>query len=199
MAVSWTPHRFTGGALALDVANTVVLRHDPVRRFDRFDVAAELPRFAAAASVFRKEELAGRSLAVADPAAARSVVLPMREATDLLFRQAILAGSLDTLHFADLLATCAIGLDGARDDIGAPGAPFGIADLPLRFEAAVAISAVSLLEPPRRARIRICAHCGWLFLDRSRNRSRVWCDMTVCGNRTKARRHYLRQKEASDA
>lgn len=199
MAVSWTPHRFSGGALALDVANTVVLRHDPQRRFDRFDAAAELPRFAAAASEFRQEELAGRSLAVEDAAATRSVVLPMREAIDLLFRHAILAGSLDTLHLADLLATCAVGLDGAREEIGAPGYAFGCADAPLRFEAAVAISAVALLETGRRARIRICAHCGWLFLDRSRNRSRVWCDMTVCGNRTKARRHYLRQKEASDA
>ncbi len=197
--MSWTPHRFSGGALALDVANTVVLRHDPKRRFDRFEAASEFPRFAAAASLFRRDELAGRSLAVADAAAVRSAVLPMREATDLLFRHAILAGSLDTLHLADLLATCAAGLDGARDEIGVPGAAFGVSESPLRFEAAVAISAVSLLEPARRARIRICAHCGWLFLDRSRNRSRVWCDMTVCGNRTKARRHYLRQKESFDA
>jgi dihydrofolate reductase len=28
MAVSWTQHRFSGGALALDAANTVVLRGD---------------------------------------------------------------------------------------------------------------------------------------------------------------------------
>ena len=34
MAVEWTQHRFTGGVLALDTTNTVVLRNDPARRFD---------------------------------------------------------------------------------------------------------------------------------------------------------------------
>lgn len=30
--------------------------------------------------------------------------------------------------------------------------------------------------------------CGWLFLDRSRNRRRRWCSMEDCGNREKVRR-----------
>ncbi|HEX8087132.1 MAG TPA: CGNR zinc finger domain-containing protein [Solirubrobacteraceae bacterium] len=29
--------------------------------------------------------------------------------------------------------------------------------------------------------------CRWAFYDRSRNRSAVWCDMAVCGNRAKVR------------
>ncbi|WP_242613098.1 CGNR zinc finger domain-containing protein [Herbihabitans rhizosphaerae] len=39
------------------------------------------------------------------------------------------------------------------------------------------------------SRIKICpAHdCRWAFFDRSRNRSRTWCSMQVCGNREKAR------------
>jgi hypothetical protein len=38
-------------------------------------------------------------------------------------------------------------------------------------------------------RMKICAahDCQWAFYDRSRNRSRTWCSMRVCGNRTKAR------------
>jgi hypothetical protein len=38
-------------------------------------------------------------------------------------------------------------------------------------------------------RLKICAagECRWAFYDRSRNRSRTWCSMRVCGNRTKAR------------
>jgi CGNR zinc finger len=42
-----------------------------------------------------------------------------------------------------------------------------------------------------RARIRSCGNplCGWLFVDRSRNASRVWCDMKACGNRMKVGRH----------
>ncbi|TIT40836.1 MAG: hypothetical protein E5W78_02515, partial [Mesorhizobium sp.] len=62
MTVSWTPHRFTGGLLALDTANTVVLRGDPQKTFDRLKDPAEIARFADAASVFRAAELGGRRL-----------------------------------------------------------------------------------------------------------------------------------------
>jgi predicted RNA-binding Zn ribbon-like protein len=36
--------------------------------------------------------------------------------------------------------------------------------------------------------------CGWAFYDHSRNRSRTWCDMKVCGNRAKARSFRARQR-----
>lgn len=60
----------------------------------------------------------------------------------------------------------------------------------------VARSAAEILTGRERGRVRECASesCRWLFLDRSRNRSRRWCDMQVCGNRQKARRHYARKK-----
>lgn len=37
--------------------------------------------------------------------------------------------------------------------------------------------------------VKECPGCGWLFLDRSRNRNRRWCDMQVCGSRAKMRRY----------
>ena len=54
-------------------------------------------------------------------------------------------------------------------------------------------SAADLLISDRLDRVRECAaeNCSWLFLDQSRNRSRRWCDMTVCGNRSKVRRFRL--------
>lgn len=38
-------------------------------------------------------------------------------------------------------------------------------------------------------RLKACRSdaCRWAFVDRSRNRSRQWCSMEVCGNREKAR------------
>jgi hypothetical protein len=38
-------------------------------------------------------------------------------------------------------------------------------------------------------RVKICPadDCRWAFYDRSRNHSRTWCSMQVCGNREKAR------------
>jgi predicted RNA-binding Zn ribbon-like protein len=39
------------------------------------------------------------------------------------------------------------------------------------------------------ARLKACRadDCRWAFVDRTRNGSRHWCDMRVCGNRQKAR------------
>jgi predicted RNA-binding Zn ribbon-like protein len=52
-----------------------------------------------------------------------------------------------------------------------------------------------LVQAPRH-RIRHCANpeCLWLFVDESKNGTRRWCDMAACGNRAKARRHYLRAR-----
>jgi predicted RNA-binding Zn ribbon-like protein len=53
-------------------------------------------------------------------------------------------------------------------------------------------AALALAE--ERERLRRCGNplCRWLFIDRSRNGSRVWCEMAVCGNRMKVGRHRLR-------
>lgn len=62
--------------------------------------------------------------------------------------------------------------------------------------ARISTSAVELLTGEDLARVRECAGCGWLFVDASRNRSRVWCSMETCGNRSKARRHHDRVRES---
>jgi predicted RNA-binding Zn ribbon-like protein len=43
-------------------------------------------------------------------------------------------------------------------------------------------------------RLKACRadDCRWAFYDRARNRSRRWCSMAVCGNRTKARAYRAR-------
>lgn len=48
-----------------------------------------------------------------------------------------------------------------------------------------------LVVSPRLARVRACAasDCGWWFVDDTKNRSRRWCDMKICGNREKMRRY----------
>jgi predicted RNA-binding Zn ribbon-like protein len=55
-------------------------------------------------------------------------------------------------------------------------------------------SAASLIVSPEAGRIRICggADCGWMYVDRSRNRLRRWCQMATCGTREKSRRRYER-------
>lgn len=47
-----------------------------------------------------------------------------------------------------------------------------------------------LVLSPRLAKVRSCAagDCGWWFVDDTKNHSRRWCDMKICGNREKVRR-----------
>ncbi len=53
-----------------------------------------------------------------------------------------------------------------------------------------------LLAHGEPERVKICENeaCGWVFYDESRNRSRVWCDSTSCGNLVKVRRFRARRK-----
>ena len=62
----------------------------------------------------------------------------------------------------------------------------------------VACSAADLLTSPALDRVKECASttCEWVFLDRSKNRSRRWCDMSDCGNRAKARRFHAKKQAA---
>jgi predicted RNA-binding Zn ribbon-like protein len=60
----------------------------------------------------------------------------------------------------------------------------------------LARAAAELLISPERSLVKRCASatCLWLFLDRTKNHARRWCDMKVCGNRDKVRRHRRRAR-----
>ncbi len=55
-------------------------------------------------------------------------------------------------------------------------------------------SAAILLTSEEAGRIRVCAalDCGWVYVDRSRNGLRRWCQMETCGNLEKSRRRSRR-------
>ena len=54
-------------------------------------------------------------------------------------------------------------------------------------------STAELLTSDEAHRIRVCDgdDCGWVFVDRSRNRLRRWCEMQTCGTVAKSRRRTL--------
>jgi predicted RNA-binding Zn ribbon-like protein len=54
----------------------------------------------------------------------------------------------------------------------------------------LSISAARLMLSDKMRLLRACEKrdCRWLFLDTSKNHTRRWCDMKICGNRMKARR-----------
>jgi predicted RNA-binding Zn ribbon-like protein len=60
----------------------------------------------------------------------------------------------------------------------------------------VARSAADLLTSSDLHHVHQCAleTCGWLFLDLSKNKTRRWCAMKLCGNKAKVRHHRATQR-----
>lgn len=75
---------------------------------------------------------------------------------------------------------------GVRLEAGATGPEGALGSL-------AAIAAGAMTDGTWR-RLKACRaeRCGWAFYDHARNRSRLWCSMAVCGNRTKARSYRRR-------
>jgi predicted RNA-binding Zn ribbon-like protein len=65
----------------------------------------------------------------------------------------------------------------------------------------LAESAEELLTSDKLSLLRACAKldCRWLFLDTSKNHTRRWCDMKLCGNRMKARRFKAQHRAEASA
>jgi len=74
------------------------------------------------------------------------------------------------------------------DAPGTAGVSAGLA----RIAAAIMDAAAAGTWP----RLKVCQEdtCRWAFLDTSKNRSRSWCSMSVCGNRTKTRAYRARRR-----
>ena len=66
--------------------------------------------------------------------------------------------------------------------------------LAFESEAPVLAAVAEAMADGSWARLKACRadDCKWAFIDTARNRTRIWCDMAVCGNREKARRYRSR-------
>jgi predicted RNA-binding Zn ribbon-like protein len=80
--------------------------------------------------------------------------------------------------------------DGARPRLAPTdgGARGGVARL------LVAVAEAESDDAWRRLKICVADDCQWAFYDTSKNRSRHWCSMGVCGNRQKTRTYRSRQR-----
>jgi predicted RNA-binding Zn ribbon-like protein len=102
-------------------------------------------------------------------------------------------GSLGALREAAKEGLIRIEIDSTGRAVPAP-AHTGLGAVFARLLAAVADSqAAGTWE-----RMKACADddCEWAFYDSSKNRSRTWCSMEVCGNRAKTRAYRARRKKS---
>lgn len=196
-----------GGALCLNFTNTVTGLHEGEHEHDHLRAYEHVVAWGVHAEAIQPGEarLLLRRAAEDGSAASRAHhrALALREVLHEVFAatahrrpaperalEALNAALAEALRHARLLP---------RQD---GGFGWGWDDLAARLEAPlwpVLRSAAELLTAGKLDRVKQCPypHCGWLFLDFSKNKSRRWCEMSVCGNRTKARRHYLREKSAA--
>jgi predicted RNA-binding Zn ribbon-like protein len=65
--------------------------------------------------------------------------------------------------------------------------------------APLADSAAELLVNLDRSRVRMCDSCVLHFYDTTKNGTRRWCSMQVCGNRAKVASYAARQRKAAAA
>ncbi|WP_216210798.1 CGNR zinc finger domain-containing protein [Amycolatopsis aidingensis] len=115
---------------------------------------------------------------------------------------------------ADPLAPARQARDALRAAVGDPDLPADPAGASVRVElragapelvagtvvGAVLAAAARLAVLGQWERVKICPadDCRCAFFDQSRNRSRTWCSMRLCGNREKARSWRERAARAGD-
>ena len=194
-----------GGHMSIDFSNTASSR-TPEGREERLRQFEDLLVWSKRVTAAPAAELAAlRKAARAHPTSARRALVRAIEFREALYRilSATVAGrdvhnrDVDTLNAVLHDALTHRALTGRGAVTGWKWVN-GSSDL-TRVLWPIALAAADLLTGPAVGRVRECANtpCSWLFLDRSRNRSRRWCEMRDCGNRMKGRAFAARQRRAA--
>ena len=197
------PFKYIGGEPSIDLVNTVDWTDRGLVE-DRLTDYERLTRWADGAGIVAPRLTSQlRTLALAQPRVAERV---HREAVELRWRLRQLFTAVERGERLDRYAELQPFNESLRATMSqlelAPPprsadsrAPvrWGWRDVSTRLDSLlwpVIRSAADLLVSDEAARIGECrgADCGWMYVDRSRNGLRRWCQMETCGNREKQRR-----------
>jgi predicted RNA-binding Zn ribbon-like protein len=194
-----------GNTICLDFVNTVYSRVES-DSYEYVETYSELLLWASDGRIIpphlrkRLEALARKR-----PRQAQQVQKRARELREILYRVFIAVARGEIVEAGDLegLNTWLRSVSTHRQLVwSGEGYQWEWSEEPLRLDAVlwpVVDSAATLLASAEVARVKECPTpdgCGWLFLDASKNQSRRWCDMRVCGNIAKARRFYKRHSKS---
>jgi predicted RNA-binding Zn ribbon-like protein len=191
--------QLVGSHLALNFANTLDFRYDPERLIDLLSSYERLLAFFRQTGIITAQQVRKLLANTSESEARRTLrrAIELRETIYFSFLSVLRGRRVQNAHLrtlnrfledARVPATIAWQKRSLvrtyRDLAGTAGGPLW----------AVIDAAANLLTSPDGLRVRECGEktCRWLFLDQSKNHSRRWCDMKVCGNRAKARRFYAR-------
>jgi predicted RNA-binding Zn ribbon-like protein len=194
------PFKYLGGDASLDLVNTVdwTARGLENERLIEFE---NLTRWAEGAGVLSGTDAAHlRRVGGERPVeaqAAYDAALRLRSVLQQLF-SAIAAGQCADSSWADFNELLGEALQWLCVAPGAHGQAVwdwsGRGEVPASLLWPVVWSAAVLVTSEEARRIRVCAgpDCGWMYVDRSRNRLRRWCQMETCGTQEKSRRRFER-------
>jgi predicted RNA-binding Zn ribbon-like protein len=195
------PFELIAGHPALDLVNTLDWRFREDGPEDLLASYDDLLRFAAQAEILSPKQIRQILRTSTQTAAADALVAcrELREAAAAIFYAAVDSRAPSASQIK-IVERC---FKQARDRQRLAWADSKLAwewppsesgpDLPVWI---LAIATVRLTLSGEMRLLRACEKpdCRWLFLDTSKNHSRRWCDMKICGNRMKARRFKAQHK-----
>jgi predicted RNA-binding Zn ribbon-like protein len=188
------------GHLALDFANTLDNRYHRARLVELLPTYESFLEFAKQSGMITASQ-ARKLLGETNEGGAKRAlkqIIELREALYFLFRSVAIGQSpgrsrLQTLNrfLVDAYVPEAV----VWQKPAFTRHSRGLTETPLGPLWPIVDAAVNLLTSPARHHVSECreSSCRWLFLDRSKNHSRRWCDMRICGNRSKAQRFQSRR------
>jgi predicted RNA-binding Zn ribbon-like protein len=202
------PLKFVGGDPSLDFVNTVDwtpsgLEHDRLGSYDRLVTWARR-----AGAISDAEAQALRRTTAHEPGESEAAYEQARSARWVLHEVFYAVATRQSQLLAESLPEFNRLLSRAHHHLEVSPAPPGRRasaslkwrwrDIPGNLESIlwpVVRAAANLLTSPDAGRLRMCAgpDCGWLYVDRSRNGLRRWCEMETCGTLEKSRRRAARR------
>lgn len=187
-----------GGHIALDFANTIDDPAGPARH-DHIADYAGLVRWAGRVDIVTAREVAElTAIARAHPRTASAAVRAAHELRTLiggLFAHAATGHGVDPMGWEGLRPRVAAAVAHARLERGSGSYEYHwpLTERPDALLWPVVYGAAELLTAADLSRVKQCAGCPWLFLDRSKNGSRRWCSMQDCGTHAKIVKYVARR------
>lgn len=200
------PFKYVGGDPSLDLVNTVDWTdRGPIK--ERLTDYARLTRWAEGAGVISKSDAqALRRKATVKPAEAKrayEAALRLRDVLQRLYAS-VAAGKRSDPAWEELNELLGEALRHLRVSPLRKGQAVaewewhGVEETLESILWPIVRSAANLVTSDEARRIRVCGSldCGWMYVDRSRNGLRRWCQMETCGTIEKSRRRSERARSA---
>jgi len=189
-----------GGTLAFDFANTSSGRGWPSHQ-EHLRAATDLVDWAAHVKLLSPADAGWlRRMLAADSSLADLLLrqaLSTREDIHAICRDIADGGAVPALRLDSLARAHAANLAHARlvEENGRYVWSWEPRQWPVEaLLGPIVLSALTTLTQGDLARLKRCQNekCGWVFFDTTKNRSRRWCEMEICGNRAKQKRFAAR-------